>query len=732
MNHQPPFMGHSRANETFAKWKSQFLAALVCVISVLATTSLVQGQRGLPGCEPALEVRRIIDKKLNGEGDNLRFADRVARDHAIYEELIAKYPREAEPYRLLIAATRFGRERQLDPSQYPALQERFRKASAENPNDALALYVAGMALFETDTPESLRLLELAKTQAPRFPWPALELALEYSSGKRMDKQKSSENLATFFASCPDSTDARAQYLLSTEAPLQPRVAAALRVRLAHQSDLAHLKDYGVLWSLEFRTRPPQEHWELRKEIAKDLRRLESLNANPDPEWQAFLINGYKQAGVSSEIITSMEDHLLSTYPHSNQAYKILSTRWYESNKEPKDQKDLGAWAKYDEMLKKALSGWIRDFPNMPSIVDSWFDLISSQDSLTEEEGIAEMERYLRYRTEYVWPSAQTDFQVADCLLRRKWEPMRALGLLEQARAMSDKERALQLANDNLPTEKERELSEWYFNRDRQLVHAILRAAQLTHQPNAVTAIRALVEGSPPIQKELQSDYWWNRARLAVLDGRQPDALAYYQQALNSRLVPPQYFHGELLDDLTREALALWNELGGTLPAWAVWNGPPSLKDAKIAQGEWEQPRTTLVAFELSDLAGKIWRLKDLQGKAVLINVWATWCGPCNAELPNLQNLYEHIAQRSDIQILTFDMDEDLGLVGPYLKDKGYTFPVIPAYSLVNNLLEGSVSLPQSWIVDSEGNWRWTQKGYGAESNWQQVMMQKLESAKRTN
>jgi thiol-disulfide isomerase/thioredoxin len=63
-----------------------------------------------------------------------------------------------------------------------------------------------------------------------------------------------------------------------------------------------------------------------------------------------------------------------------------------------------------------------------------------------------------------------------------------------------------------------------------------------------------------------------------------------------------------------------------------------------------------------------------------IALWATWCGPCNAELPELEKLYEQLTGRTDIQILTFNIDEDEGLVAPYMKEKGYMFPVLPSFS----------------------------------------------------
>lgn len=137
------------------------------------------------------------------------------------------------------------------------------------------------------------------------------------------------------------------------------------------------------------------------------------------------------------------------------------------------------------------------------------------------------------------------------------------------------------------------------------------------------------------------------------------------------------------------------------------------------------------AFELPDLTGKTWRLKDLNGKMLLINVWATWCGPCQAELPHLQKLYEKIIKdRSDLQLLTFNIDEDLGLVAPYMKEKGYTFPVLPAYSTVVTLLDG-FAIPQNWIVDERGTWRWRQIGWdeGSDSDFEKDMLKQLESAK---
>jgi hypothetical protein len=116
---------------------------------------------------------QLSDKSL----DQLKFADQAARQHEVLEGLIAKYPRELEPYRRLIDFVRYS-----ETDHYPALQARYKEQAAQQPDDPLALYLAGYVLNGTDTPEAIRLLEAARAKAPEFAWPALQLANIYSTG----------------------------------------------------------------------------------------------------------------------------------------------------------------------------------------------------------------------------------------------------------------------------------------------------------------------------------------------------------------------------------------------------------------------------------------------------------------------------------------------------------------------------------------------------------------------
>jgi len=73
-------------------------------------------------------------------------------------------------------------------------------------------------------------------------------------------------------------------------------------------------------------------------------------------------------------------------------------------------------------------------------------------------------------------------------------------------------------------------------------------------------------------------------------------------------------------------------------------------------------------FTLTDLEGKPWSLKSLQGKVVLVNFWATWCPPCRKEMPDLESLYKQF-QKQGLVILAIS-DEDASKVKPFIAGQG--------------------------------------------------------------
>lgn len=341
------------------------------------------------------------------------------------------------------------------------------------------------------------------------------------------------------------------------------------------------------------------------------------------------------------------------------------------------------------------------------------------------------EAFLKAALQHDGPDGEyLDRNVADTILAHNWAPARALALLQRSREMNYAAEAYYQKQDDHSEAELKVHQKAAADRNRLLDDQLLLAAFRAHRPDAITpAMKTAIEAPRAVDDKDESGYWLRRARLAAIEGQRQDALGYYQLALRTRPKPPFYERGKLQDNLSDEAHVLWTKLGGTEVAWRAWSQPATLADAaKFDEARWEKPSKTLPTFELADLSGKTWSIQSLNGKVVLINLWATWCGECIAELPQLQQLYEKAKGRSDIQILTFNIDEDLGQVGPFMKEKGYTFPVIPALSYVDNVLP-QIGIPQSWVIDTKGQWEWTQVGYGSDDAWVKDMLAKLDAVR---
>ncbi len=107
-------------------------------------------------------------------------------------------------------------------------------------------------------------------------------------------------------------------------------------------------------------------------------------------------------------------------------------------------------------------------------------------------------------------------------------------------------------------------------------------------------------------------------------------------------------------------------------------------------------------FELTDLDGNAVRLSDYRGKAVLVNFWATWCGPCKAEMPLLQDRYTTLRD-SGLVILAVNIGEDEALIRPYVEDLGLDFAIVLDPELAVNDEYRVLGYPTTITVDREGN-----------------------------
>lgn len=114
--------------------------------------------------------------------------------------------------------------------------------------------------------------------------------------------------------------------------------------------------------------------------------------------------------------------------------------------------------------------------------------------------------------------------------------------------------------------------------------------------------------------------------------------------------------------------------------------------------EEHQPILSNYHWKLSNLNGQAFDFKDLEGKVVLVNFWATWCPPCIAEMPSLQELYTDYGDRIAFVFVAHDERKK---VNNFLNKKGYNFPVYFEESHSPNVLTVE-SIPTTFIIDKKG------------------------------
>lgn len=106
-------------------------------------------------------------------------------------------------------------------------------------------------------------------------------------------------------------------------------------------------------------------------------------------------------------------------------------------------------------------------------------------------------------------------------------------------------------------------------------------------------------------------------------------------------------------------------------------------------------------FELSDLEGKPVSLNEAKGKIVLLNFWATWCGPCRAEIPDLVDLQKRYSDKLEIIALATEED-DPDQVRRFVLRSGINYRVAMASEDVVRSYGGIAALPTSFIIDPQG------------------------------
>ena len=110
---------------------------------------------------------------------------------------------------------------------------------------------------------------------------------------------------------------------------------------------------------------------------------------------------------------------------------------------------------------------------------------------------------------------------------------------------------------------------------------------------------------------------------------------------------------------------------------------------------------TAPEFQLQSLDGQSISLSSLRGKPVLINFWATWCGPCRMEMPYMQEIHDEWSGEG-LVMLAINIGESSDLVGQFMKNQGLSFPVLLDMQGEVAKQYGVRAIPTTFFIDKGG------------------------------
>jgi cytochrome c biogenesis protein CcmG/thiol:disulfide interchange protein DsbE len=600
---------------------------------------------------------------------------------------------------------------------FSAMIEAARRRFEQAPDDVPSMFLYAKAITGYQTTEAIALFQRVLEKAPGFQPARLELARIYASFPLLkDQPKAVALIEEVQKACPASVAGYDTVLSLNDQALLEKSAQRLRkvldAKMAAGDESLILRRFGTLWSIDFRARPAAGYPGTRKQVEADIEKIRALQLTKDPQWFEVLEQGYQLLG-DKEKQKAIQTEFAAAFPQSTNAFFQIMRTSVEENPYPKLDDALVIRQAHASKTFEITDQWLKRWPHNPMI---WqMRLGAFRNSANTPPGMLEAtaDRLLSSYNER--PDAFRSFPplhygLAEMYLLHKVRLERIPDLVAEGTRELEESREQQSKSDFADKKSDsHRLGNYgmvYSEGYPLLLDAWLAMKRPADARKVLVEMEQWLDRYKPTADPSEEDrktydfrtaiLWEKRGTLAEAEGRKADAVASYLSAVALIPKPGPAFRAYRLNPALR-AQELWRDLGGTREGLQALTDRQPAKDTE----RWSAMAMPLPDFEITDVAGRRWRLADLKGQRTLVNVWATWCGPCVHELPTIQKIGERLKERAGYQVITFNVNENPGLIEPFLKERKLTIPALPAKELVDRVVP-LLAIPRTWLINPSG------------------------------
>lgn len=655
-------------------------------------------------CGPSASTLHTLDQLQTPDDMSLPAAQRTAQKVEIVRKTLAVAPDDVFLHEAYQRVRIGGHE-----ADRPPVMEEYEKLLAAHPDSSVYLYLAAEAELGRNTAQAIDRLDRANQRSPVLGLPHLLLAQIYAATAHENAARVRQEMEAFAAVCPESIRAFPNLRWSKDTALIAASAARIRRNLKDRTDSEALSAYGTLWSLEAALHKSDEQAENIARLKQDMQRLFAPETPRNIAWASAIESAtFFQDGID-EYNRKAYSEMAERFPHSAYAITRAYTAAAKATPYPKNGTPDQIGDYWRNQWNAALPV-ARQFPGSQNIAGLAARAIARDPSATPAE-IHEVVALFLAATKTDPDGMPTlppqPVEVAQLLAAR--------GVVEDVPdlvyagfAAIERAHSPRVANDVLGasaaamTARRDQENFWGYN---ALTEAYTRQGKLSsvkdliiQQDDILNRLRP-PDSAPAGDKyrfaEDEAVFWYLKGMYAEADRRPADALIDYRNSIATW--PPRRPNPDRRDEAMQAAQRVWKNVGGSAQGWNDWAAHSSLRNFDAGSGAANAWSKLPADMTFTDTLGRQYTPKDLAGKTALVTLWASWCGPCRAELPYFEKLYRQFQNRDDVVLLAFNVDDDVKDMNEALEELKLSIPAVYASPFVYSML-ADMAIPANWLI----------------------------------